>query len=97
MTTALTATIAPIDEEPADPTPAPLLTIFDRCDGCGVRAYAKVIMDIVDGKETDLLFCAHHYRKHKAKLLEVSLAQHDESHLLMGEVAKNASTTAAFA
>ena len=49
------------------PTLAPSqpLTAADRCDRCGAQAYVRVVMS--SGGE--LMFCAHHYRQHEAKLL----------------------------
>jgi hypothetical protein len=35
-----------------------LLTIHDRCDGCGGQAYVAVT-----GTTGELMFCAHHYSK----------------------------------
>jgi hypothetical protein len=35
-----------------------LLTINDRCDGCGGQAYVAVA-----GTTGELMFCAHHYNK----------------------------------
>lgn len=34
------------------------LTVVDRCDACGSRAYVQVT-----GITGDLLFCSHHYNK----------------------------------
>jgi hypothetical protein len=39
------------------------LTLLDRCDACQAQAYVTVIVN-----ETDLLFCNHHYNKHKTML-----------------------------
>ena len=44
------------------------LTAADRCDRCGARAYVQVNMFVLNGGNHDLLFCAHDYRKHEAKL-----------------------------
>ncbi|MGI5950470.1 MAG: DUF7455 domain-containing protein [Brooklawnia sp.] len=53
----------------------PRLTAADRCDRCGAQAYLRVIL--VSGGE--LLFCAHHARKHSDKLKQVALRIQDET------------------
>jgi hypothetical protein len=63
----VTATIAPAH-----------LTIADRCDRCGARAYIRVLL--AGGGE--LLFCAHHGRAHQEALRAVDADIHDESHAL---------------
>lgn len=40
----------------------------DRCDRCGARALARV--ELISG---ELLFCGHHFRKHRAVLDTMSL------------------------
>jgi hypothetical protein len=40
----------------------------DRCDGCGAPAQAQV--ELING---ELLFCMHHFRKHRAALETVAL------------------------
>ncbi|HEU5223212.1 MAG TPA: hypothetical protein VFU07_05965 [Candidatus Lumbricidophila sp.] len=50
------------------------LTALDRCDACGAQAYIRVSIG-----ESELLFCAHHGRKHQEKLATVASAWHDES------------------
>lgn len=45
-------------------TLAPELNISDRCDRCGAQAYVRATM----GEGLELLFCAHHGRKHLEKL-----------------------------
>jgi len=50
------------------------LTAADRCDRCGARAYVRVVLPV-----GELLFCAHHGRKHADALREVALEVHDES------------------
>jgi len=54
------------------------LTALDRCDACGAQAYIKVEM-----QSGELLFCAHHGRKHQEKLSEVAQSWHDESARLL--------------
>ena len=45
-----------------------VLTVADRCDRCGARAYVLVSVDVLDKGDHELLFCAHDYRQHQAKL-----------------------------
>ena len=45
-----------------------VLTAADRCDRCGARAYVLVCVLVADGGDHELLFCAHDYRQHEAKL-----------------------------
>ena len=45
-----------------------VLTAADRCDRCGVRAYVLVSVFIPESGDHELLFCAHDYRQHEAKL-----------------------------
>lgn len=52
------------------------LTTADRCDRCGAQAYLRVIL--ASGGE--LMFCAHHARKHSDKLKQVALQIQDETH-----------------
>lgn len=40
-------------------------TAFDRCDRCGAQAYIRAAR-LGDG---ELLFCAHHGRKHHDRLV----------------------------
>lgn len=56
----------------------PQLTAADRCDACGAQAYVSVT---VNG--TQLLFCAHHAKKHEAKLSAIAEDWHDESARLL--------------
>ena len=46
-----------------------VLTAADRCDRCGAGAYVLVSVFVPDSRDHELLFCAHHYRQHEAKLL----------------------------
>ncbi len=50
------------------------LTALDRCDSCGAQAYIRVSIG-----ESELLFCAHHGRRHQEKLEAVATDWHDES------------------
>ena len=45
-----------------------LLTAADRCDRCGLRAYVLVSVPVPGSGDHELLFCAHDYREHEAKL-----------------------------
>ena len=53
---------------------APSLSAADRCDRCGAQAFVRARLH--GGGE--LLFCAHHGRKH-APALEGPADNHDES------------------
>ncbi len=50
------------------------LTALDRCDSCGAQAYIRVMIG-----ESELLFCAHHGRRHQEKLAQIATGWHDES------------------
>lgn len=54
------------------------LTALDRCDACGAQAYIRV--EVANG---ELLFCAHHGRKHQEKLSAIAQSWHDESSRLL--------------
>ena len=54
------------------------LTALDRCDSCGAQAYIRVMIG-----ESELLFCAHHGRRHQEKLTAVATDWHDESSRLL--------------
>jgi hypothetical protein len=54
------------------------LTAQDRCDRCGAQAYVRVTLQ--GGGE--LLFCAHHARKHSDALKAASADIKDETHRL---------------
>lgn len=43
------------------------LTAVDRCDRCGAQAYYRAEHRRGD---SDLLFCVHHYREHRDKLVQ---------------------------
>ena len=60
---------------------APEMTAADRCDACGAQAYVRVLM--AGGGE--LLFCAHHARKHSEALASVATHIHDETERLHAE------------
>ena len=48
------------------------LTSLDRCDRCGAQAFYRAVL-----ATGDLLFCAHHGRKHAARLAEVAVEVQD--------------------
>jgi hypothetical protein len=50
------------------------LTALDRCDSCGAQAYIRVTIG-----ESELMFCAHHGRRHQEKLEAIATNWHDES------------------
>lgn len=50
------------------------LTALDRCDSCGAQAYIRVTIG-----ESELMFCAHHGRRHQEKLEAIATDWHDES------------------
>lgn len=56
------------------------LTAADRCDACGAQAYIRVVVN-----NSELLFCAHHGRKHEEKLTAIAESWHDESSRLFEE------------
>ena len=51
------------------------MTAHDRCDACGAQAYVRVTLET--GGE--LLFCAHHARRHADKLSDVAAHIQDET------------------
>ncbi len=56
------------------------LTAADRCDRCGARAYVRVRL-----AAGELLFCAHHGRKHAEALAGVAATIQDETERLQAE------------
>jgi len=54
------------------------LNATDRCDACGAQGYIRVTMP-----SGELIFCAHHGRKHASALSEVATHIHDESDRLL--------------
>jgi hypothetical protein len=55
--------------------PTKPLTAVDRCDRCGAQAYIRASLPV--GGE--LLFCAHHGRRHVAALRDKGADIQDES------------------
>lgn len=72
---AITTRDGSIDESVASP-----LTASDRCDACGAQAYVRVTVN-----NGELLFCAHHAKKHQEKLSEIAHSWHDETERLYDE------------
>jgi hypothetical protein len=58
--------------------PTQPLTAADRCDRCGAQAYVRVLLN--SGGE--LLFCAHHMRKHDDSLRKIASDIQDETNKL---------------
>ncbi|MBK0418075.1 hypothetical protein JD276_03400 [Leucobacter sp. CSA1] len=65
-----------VTAEVADAADRPLSGL-DRCDSCGAQAYVRAVLS-----GSELLFCAHHARKHEAKLRPMAEVWHDETHKL---------------
>lgn len=57
------------------------LTNADRCDRCGAQAFVRVVLN-----SGELLFCAHHGRKHADAFRPVAVEVHDESDKLHASV-----------
>lgn len=55
------------------------LNAADRCDTCGSQAYYKVTLVHSGDRLTDLLFCAHHFRKSEDRLRASAIEIVDES------------------
>lgn len=55
--------------------PTQPLTAADRCDRCGAQAYVRVVLS----SGGDLLFCAHHMRKHDDSLRKIATEIQDET------------------
>lgn len=56
------------------------LTAADRCDRCGAQAYVRVVLPT-----GELLFCAHHGRRHASALADVAVSVQDETDRLLEE------------
>lgn len=59
-------------------TPTQEIAMQDRCDACGAQAFVKAVLP--SGGE--LLFCAHHGRKHTDQLKDLDAAITDETNRL---------------
>jgi len=62
----------------AAPAPTWTLTATDRCDRCGAQAYVRVLLP----SRLELLFCAHHNRKHARALAGIAVEIRDETRRL---------------
>ncbi len=62
------------------PTTTGPLTAADRCDRCGAQAYVRVVL-----ASGELLFCAHHARRHADAFAGVAVQVHDETDRLAEE------------
>lgn len=49
------------------------LTLRDRCDRCGAQAFVRAFL-----KDSDLLFCGHHYARYEMALATVVDRVQDE-------------------
>ncbi len=56
------------------------LTAADRCDRCGAQAYVRVVLP-----SGELLFCAHHARRHAGAFADVAVSVQDETDRLLEE------------
>ena len=62
------------DDMTATLAPSPL-TSADRCDRCSAQAYIRVTL----AAGGELLFCAHHGRRHEAQLRPKAASWQDET------------------
>ena len=58
--------------------PSQPLTAMDLCDRCGAQAYVRVVLP----GSGELLFCAHHSRKHADALAKIAAEIQDETQRL---------------
>ena len=74
MTSTAQATVPTTDESlfPADLNAATytLTNGEDRCDRCGAEAFVATEVALSEGKTHLLLWCAHHAREHRNKIIE---------------------------
>jgi hypothetical protein len=63
------------ESEKAGEALAGTLTIVDRCDRCGARAYVRVLLP----SRRELLFCAHHNRQYASALTKIAVEIRDET------------------
>ncbi|MDA8370544.1 MAG: hypothetical protein M0026_11860 [Nocardiopsaceae bacterium] len=66
--------------------PTQPLTAADRCDRCGAQAYVRVVLN----SGGDLLFCAHHMRKHDDSIRKIASEIQDETSRLQESPATSA-------
>ena len=65
------------------------LTDHDRCDQCGSQAYVQVSLPT-----GQLLFCAHHYQEHEARLSPIATAVLDERDRLRADSSRGSAYSA---
>ena len=65
------------------------LTDHDRCDQCGSQAYVQVSLPT-----GQLLFCAHHYQEHEARLRPIATAVLDERDRLRADSSRGSAYSA---
>jgi hypothetical protein len=71
----------------------PLLDHADRCDRCGSRAYVYTVLTFGAGKEPgELLFCRHHWLKHREAASPYVSVIVDESRQLFEHVKDDGGT-----
>jgi hypothetical protein len=61
------------------------LTALDLCDRCGAPAYVRVVLP----GSGELLFCAHHNRKHAEALAKIAIEIQDETGRLAGKAGES--------
>lgn len=61
------------------------LTALDLCDRCGAPAYVRVVLP----GSGELLFCAHHNRKHAEALAKIAIEIQDETGRLSGKAGES--------
>ena len=66
--------------------PAPILDSADRCDRCSSRAYVWTILAFPKGVTGELLWCRHHWLKHREALSTHIAVIVDESRQLFEHV-----------
>ena len=63
------------------------LNALDLCDRCGAPAYVRVLLP----GSGELLFCAHHNRKHADALAKIAIEIQDETGRLSSKPGDDAS------
>jgi hypothetical protein len=61
------------------------LNSLDLCDRCGAPAYVRVILP----GSGELLFCAHHNRKHAEALAKIAIEIQDETGRLQSKTGES--------
>jgi hypothetical protein len=65
--------------------PTKPLNALDLCDRCGAPAYVRVVLP----GSGELLFCAHHNRKHAEALAKIAIEIQDETGRLSGSAGES--------